>query len=282
MKHRRRDHLVAANMLSSVLVLAVSALVLVVAADPVALPLALRNQLNPFTPQGRIVGGKDVKIEEVPYQVLLEARGFGFCGGSIIAEDWILTAGHCIVYSDDWVSVRAGTTKRSSGGSLHKVVKSIRHEEYGVNRHGIPINDIALLKLATKLDLDETRQPITLFEIDEAVEAGELSVITGWGTLRQGGRTSEILQTVSVPVISRQVCSQAYAAFGGIPEGQICAAHPAGGKDACQGDSGGPLAVSGRLAGVVSWGNGCAQKGYPGAYTEVAAFRKWISEKTGL
>lgn len=112
-----------------------------------ALPLALRNQLNPFTPQGRIVGGKDVKIEEVPYQVLLEASGFGFCGGSIIADNWILTAGHCIVYPDDWVSVRAGTTKRSNGGSLHKVVQSIRHEEYAVNRHGIPINDIALLKV---------------------------------------------------------------------------------------------------------------------------------------
>ena len=107
----------------------------------------LRYELNPFTPQGRIVGGADVRIEDVPYQVLLEARGFGFCGGSIISENWVLTAGHCIVYPDEWVTVRAGTTTRSHGGSLHRVVKSVKHEEYQVNRHGIPVNDIALLKV---------------------------------------------------------------------------------------------------------------------------------------
>ena len=84
-----------------------------------------------------------------------------------------------------------------------------------------------------------------------------------------------------IPIIDTRVCNEAYDSFGGLPAGQICAAHPAGGKDACQGDSGGPLAVDGKLAGVVSWGNGCAKKGYPGAYTEVAAFREWIEEKIG-
>lgn len=235
-------------------------------------------ELNPFTPQGRIVGGREISIEEVPYQVLLESRGFGFCGGSIIAPDWVLTAGHCIVYPDNRVQVRAGSTKRTSGGSLHKVLKSIRHEKYGVNRHGIPINDIALLKVDTPFEIDKTRKPIDLFNVNETVSAGEFSVITGWGTLSQGGRIAEVLQVASIPIIDKQVCSEAYEAFGGLPHGQICAAHPAGGKDACQGDSGGPLSVNGRLAGVVSWGNGCAKKGYPGAYTEVAAFRKWIDD----
>ena len=107
--------------------------------------------------------------------------------------------------------------------------------------------------------------------------AGVKSVITGWGNTGRGSPVQ--LQTVTVPIITKDLCNDAYKRYGGIPEGQICAAYyGVGGKDACQGDSGGPLAIDGRLAGIVSWGNGCAQAYYPGAYTEVAAYRQWINE----
>ena len=239
--------------------------------------------MNPFTPNGRIVGGSPTTIEEVPHQVSLEAYGFSFCGGSIISEDWVVTAGHCSInYPSKWMSVRAGSTQFSTGGTVHPVVKLIRHENYTTNFHGIPENDIALLQVETPFLLGKSRQPIALFEQDEEVEEGALCTITGWGSVIEGGSTSKDLRTVDLPIISKKVCNAAYSSFGGIPKNQICAAYPKGGKDACQGDSGGPLTVGGRLAGIVSWGNGCAREGYPGAYTEVAAYRNWILKNSDI
>ncbi|XP_053594601.1 uncharacterized protein LOC103570336 [Microplitis demolitor] len=239
-------------------------------------------RINPFTPHGRIVGGKPTDVKEVPHQVSLQVYGFAFCGGTIVAEDWVLTAAHCAVYSASAIEVRAGTSTKGSGGTLHGVSKIIVHENFKTNRYGIPINDVALLKLSTPFDVDEFRQPIDLFEFREEAIEGIHSTITGWGATVEGGSTPEVLNTVDVPIISKKECHDAYISFGGLPEGQICAAYPEGGKDACQGDSGGPLTIQGRLAGIVSWGNGCARPGYPGVYTEVASFRDWIDDKMAM
>ncbi|XP_012283093.1 trypsin-2 [Orussus abietinus] len=255
--------------------LVIAVLVAVASGDPLL-------RWNRLSPTGRIVGGSDANIEDVPYQVSLQISGFAFCGGTIIAENWVVTAAHCVGYPTNLVKVRAGSTHSNAGGSLHGVADVIVHEDYGSTPYGTPINDIALMKLATPFELDVTRKAIPLYEENEEAEVGAYSTITGWGTKAQGGSTTTVLQTVQVPIISKADCSKAYKGLGGLPNGQICAAFPEGGKDACQGDSGGPLAINGRLAGVVSWGNGCAQPGYPGVYTEVAFFRSWIKEKSGL
>ncbi|XP_033215826.1 trypsin 5G1-like [Belonocnema kinseyi] len=246
-----------------------------------SIPFVLR-QLNPFTPSGRIVGGSDVSIKEVPYQVALEVNYNAFCGGSIIDEYWVITAGHCILYPEYMVTIRAGSEQKGTGGSSHKVEKIIKHEGYQVNRFGIPFNDLALIKVETPFKLDGTRQPIPLFEREEAAVVGTLATITGWGALKEYGRYPEVLQTTCIPIVSKKVCNRAYRNLGGVPPTQICAALPIGGKDACQGDSGGPLAINGRLAGIVSWGNGCAKAGFPGAYTSIAAYRNWIDKNLGL
>ncbi|XP_033215825.1 trypsin-7-like [Belonocnema kinseyi] len=256
---------------------------LVVLATATAEPLRKFPNLNPITPNGRIVGGEPTTIEAVPHQVSLQAYGFSYCGGSIVSETWVLTAGHCTVsYPAKWISVRAGTTHFSSGGTVHPVAKVVRHENYRTNLYGVPENDVALLQLKTPFELGTSRQPIALFEQDEEAVEGSLATITGWGAVREGGSISNVLQTVDVPIISKTVCNDAYESYGGVPTGQICAAYPEGGKDACQGDSGGPLTIAGKLAGIVSWGNGCARPGYPGAYTEVAAYRTWIIENAEL
>ena len=242
----------------------------------------LRPAVPGISPSGRIVGGEDATIEEIPWQASLQNYGFSFCGASIVAEEWVLTAAHCTSYSADSITVKVGSTLKNKGGSSHQAMKIVRHEEYTTNKYGIPLNDVALIKVEKPFKLDNTRQPVPLFDyLEDAVE-GTLTVITGWGAIREGGSTSEVLQKVSVPVVSKTACSDAYLSYGGVPEGQICAAYPRGGKDACQGDSGGPLTIGGRLAGIVSWGNGCARPGYPGVYTEVATYRNWIVEKIEL
>ncbi|CAG0888904.1 unnamed protein product [Darwinula stevensoni] len=108
---------------------------------------------------------------------------------------------------------------------------------------------------------------------------------------RTGKRTSNVLQEVSVPVVSLADCDATYATLAGqsarrFPEGitdlMLCAGVE--GKDSCQGDSGGPLLYDNpvtrrfTVAGVVSFGFGCGAAKFPGVYTRVARFRDWIDD----
>ncbi|XP_012283092.1 trypsin-3 [Orussus abietinus] len=258
--------------------LVIAALVTIAAADPI--PWVSRS--SPKSPQGKIVGGTEVSIEEVPYQVVFMVSGMSTCGGSIISREWVVTAAHCMGYPKFMYTLRAGSNRANNGGTKHALAKVIIHEDYKIDADGIPEHDIALVKVKTPFTFDSTRRPISLYNLNEEVEDGANSVITGWGVTSIDGQGSDILHTVNVPIISKQDCKEAYSSQRGLPEGQICAAYPDGGQDACQGDSGGPLVVAKRLAGVVSWGNGCAIPGYPGVYSEVAYYRSWIARNSGI
>ena len=94
-----------------------------------------------------------------------------------------------------------------------------------------------------------------------------------------GGSTSNTLQYVRVPAITNIACNAAYGGF--ITDSMLCAGYPnVGGKDACQGDSGGPYVCNDNgkavIAGVVSWGNGCALADFPGVYARVTMVLSWI------
>lgn len=92
---------------------------------------------------------------------------------------------------------------------------------------------------------------------------------------------------VDVPLLGPVACRNTAYNATEITDNMICAGFISGGKDACQGDSGGPLVVSDqqsgyRLTGIVSWGNGCALRHYPGVYTRVSRYIDWLEENTGL
>lgn len=156
---------------------------------------------------------------------------------------------------------------------VRKVVKIITHQNYNAS---IILNDIALLKLKDPFVLNDFVQPVRL------PAAGQITtgkcIVTGWGLLSEGGDTPQVLQKVTIPIVSDEECRKRYSASL-IADSMICAGYVnTGGKDSCNGDSGGPMLCAGYLGGIVSWGRGCARPGYPGVYTETAYFVDWIKK----
>ncbi|KAM8711109.1 hypothetical protein ACLKA7_000271 [Drosophila subpalustris] len=237
---------------------------------------------------GRIVGGHETHVAVYPHQISLRRKAINLpknpfshiCGGSIIAEDVIVTAAHCIIASvASQYKVVAGTSRRNGGdGVIVSVTEIIMHEKYNPSTYD---HDIALLRLSPPLPLNNfTMKAIEL--ASEDVAPGAISTITGWGTTSSGGTASNQLLAVDVPIVSNADCDKDY---GGdrITDSMLCAGvRGVGGKDACQGDSGGPLIVDHKLHGVVSWGYGCADPNYPGVYAKVSYLHAWINSKVKL
>ncbi|KAK8739895.1 hypothetical protein OTU49_003250, partial [Cherax quadricarinatus] len=235
-----------------------------------------------------VVGGTNVTLGELPYQISLQDISFGFpyhfCGASIKSELWLLTAAHCVDEIDtelpDYVQAVAGDVNQVINEGTEQefiLAKIIIHEEYD----GFTIsNDIALLELSSPFQLNDYVQPIEL-PPPEHVSTGTC-VVSGFGATTEGGDPSEILQKVSLPVWSDSDCKKAYE--GEIEDGMFCAGVTEGGHDACGGDSGGPLACDDLgtryLAGLVSWGFGCGRPDFPGVYTKVSHYIDWINSNS--
>ncbi|KAL4912732.1 trypsin-like cysteine/serine peptidase domain-containing protein [Aspergillus aurantiobrunneus] len=144
-------------------------------------------------------------------------------------------------------------------------------------------NDIAILTLAESLIYGPGIESAGLPETGTGtLSTGEEVVVSGWGAVKEGGASSPTLRAVTVSVVSMDECKADYRDLGPITDSMFCAGAPEGGKDACQGDSGGPVVANGVLIGVVSWGHGCARKGYPGVYSSTAYLRDFIGQMTGL
>ncbi|XP_055382217.1 trypsin delta-like [Condylostylus longicornis] len=238
-------------------------------------------------PDGRIVGGASTTIQQFPHQVSLRYQNRHRCGGSIISENVVLTAAHCVTgINRNQMIVRAGTTYRDSPGTDVKISKIIIHTGYRTTTEHD--NDIAILILNDKLKYSTKIQAINLdnnLNNFNSTKIGNVAFVSGWGALREGGSSSGALNYVSILVVDQTTCRNAYYPEP-ITEGMLCAGVSAGGRDSCQGDSGGPLIVFNGgepiLIGVVSWGNGCARPRYPGVYAKVANYRSWISKNANV
>ncbi|MCZ0983311.1 serine protease [Streptomyces diastatochromogenes] len=230
-----------------------------------------------------VVGGTDAPAGAYPYQAALLTQGStGWrqaCGGSIIGDRWILTAAHCVEGTAvDRMAVGVGTNTLDSGGTAYRVQEAIRHQDYNGNAAGMP-NDIALLKLSTPIAYTPLVQPIAL--PDPPAYPGGTATLTGWGDINGSGTDTNTLQQATATLLTVAECQTRWPVQN-INAKHLCTYDKATGVSACQGDSGGPLAQNGRVIGIVSWGHSLCSGRYPSVYTNVAAYRSWITTKTGI
>uniref|UniRef100_U5ENX1 Putative trypsin-like serine protease n=1 Tax=Corethrella appendiculata TaxID=1370023 RepID=U5ENX1_9DIPT len=233
----------------------------------------------------RVVNGESAEVGQFPYQVQLVVtvpQGRALCGGSLISDQWVLTAGHCVEKASSF-DVRLGAVKFSSDGNADGIVikatKYIRHEKYNPL---FAANDVALVQLPEKVTFSDTIQPVKISSGSDLFVGREV-VVSGWGLQHDKGNVAEHLQYASLNVISNKECTQTFNPLV-VKATTICAKGPQK-QSPCQGDSGGPLVLAdeGTLVGVVSFGHvlGCEQ-GFPGAFARITSFASWISQKTGI
>jgi serine protease len=231
-----------------------------------------------------IVGGKESTPGAWPGTVALYAEWGGdeiqICGGALIADEWVLTAAHCIIPDAPIKNViidRHDLT--TTVGESIAVKKATRHPAYNSSTHN---NDLAILQLASKAH----GAPTKLLGSQQASTLADGSTVTvvGWGNTSESGSSSSVLREVDVPVIGTAAC-QAFPHYDIVNDNQICAGFTTGGKDSCQGDSGGPLffKIGTEIyhAGLTSWGVGCARPNAPGVYTRTSTYVNWIFKTTG-
>ncbi|MEM7385927.1 MAG: serine protease [Verrucomicrobiota bacterium] len=234
--------------------------------------------------QARIVGGQEANRGNYPWMTALVEKGQPadqgqFCGGALIHPEWVLTAAHCAEgVSPNNTDVVIGAHDLRNNDGYRVAITEVRiHPNYGESAEGSVYYDLALFRLARPVT---EVPPVKLVTSEGEIDPGTLATVIGWGATSEGGNSSPVLRDVQVPIVSQATANQIY---GDLNESNLAAGFAEGGKDSCQGDSGGPLVVDSNgewaLAGIVSFGNGCAQPDGYGIYAHVLNSRDWIESE---
>ncbi|XP_031632051.1 uncharacterized protein LOC116346252 [Contarinia nasturtii] len=239
--------------------------------------------------KSRIIGGEEADPGEFPWMAALayirSNKVVYDCGGTIISEYFVMTAGHCVRPDYKPIFARLGEIAKNDDDRTQAVIYQIqdhyRHLNYSA---ATKQNDIALVKVSKAIEFTSKIAPCLQMDIGDGNTADSL-IVTRWGTT-DSRRTnkSNVLLKAQLKSMSFSECSQTLInkniLQNGVSEGQYCAFDPAGRHDSCQGD--GPLryfpdgdSYIATIVGIVSFGQGCGLE-MPGVYTRVAHYFDWI------
>jgi len=234
---------------------------------------------RPLQPD-RIVNGNIAAVGDWPWQVSLNNNGRHFCGGSLINDEWIISAAHCFSGSTAGYTILLALHDRLAQETwvvTRRFKSLINHPQWNPTQLR---NDISLIKMdrSIKPYSNEIRpicMPTHAEELD--AHANKTTHVTGWGAGRIGGPLYQYLMEGKHVVLPAARCQLKYGARFS-PQTQVCGGEIGDQAGPCQGDSGGPFTRQHKdgywyLIGVVSWGIGC---GDGGVYTRVDSFLPWL------
>ncbi|XP_053617841.1 coagulation factor VII-like isoform X2 [Plodia interpunctella] len=231
----------------------------------------------------RIVGGMETSISMYPYNVAISRNGKHWCGGSIIDEQWVLTAGHCLESAADGNKkkltpfiIRAGSSFHNRGGYQARVNKVFFPNQYSPGNADF---DFSLLRLDRPMPIGRNIAVLNLPSKDYVIKENDILIVTGWGSTDESGygHIPDRVRFVPVPVMRHTDCQKSYRFY--ITPRMLCAGYATGGKDACNHDSGGPAVRDGVLLGIVSFGGKqCGDPRSPGVYSRVSEITEWVEE----
>ncbi|XP_017145892.1 venom serine protease [Drosophila miranda] len=243
----------------------------------------------------RIANGQQAADNEFPSMVALKdvtSNQPSFCGGTIVAHRYILTAAHCtlqIKQATNIVAIAGTNNLQNPSNSRYyqqyAIQQMIRHEQY--EDEPDVKNDIAVLITAQNILWSRGVGPICLPPVGTTQTFSYQTVdVIGWGTLFFAGPTSAAMQKINLMVVNNQDCQTEYNDVAEIYPNQMCTYDYSGNaRDSCQYDSGGPVILRSSkqfLLGIISFGKSCAANAYPmGVNTRITSHISWIRQKIG-
>ncbi|RXM95435.1 Chymotrypsin-like elastase family member 3B [Acipenser ruthenus] len=244
---------------------------------------------NPtYSPTTKVVNGEDAKAYSWPWQVSLQylsgSSYYHTCGGTLIAPNWVMTAGHCISSRNTYRVVLGeyDLTKVENSEQIFGTADIIVHPSWNSNCVACG-NDIALIKLERSVIINDKVQPACLPDPGAVLPNNYSCYISGWGRLYTNGPLPSKLQQALLPVVDHSVCSRSDWWGSSVKTTMVCAGGDI--KSGCNGDSGGPLNckssnglwyVHGVTSFVSSYGCNTIQK--PTVFCRVSAFISWIND----